>query len=261
MAANTFGIRFRVTTFGESHGTAIGAVIDGCPAGLPLSVDDIQPALDARRPGQSAITTPRSERDRVEILSGVFDGQTLGTPIALLIRNADAKSRDYDHLKDTFRPGHADFTYEQRYGRRDHRGGGRSSARETAARVAAGAVAEALLRTAHPDLVLRSHVHRVGDLAVPDDAVLDWDTLEESPVRCPHPPTAGRMIEAIEAARDAGDTLGGVVRATAQHVPAGWGSPVFDKLEARLAHAMLSLPAVKSFEVGSGLDGTFMRGL
>ncbi|RME92498.1 MAG: chorismate synthase [Verrucomicrobia bacterium] len=257
---NTFGHLFRITTWGESHGPGIGVVIDGCPPGLALSAADIQPDLDRRRPGQSAITTPRQEADRVEILSGVFEGRTTGTPVALWIRNADARPSAYTEMKDKFRPSHADYTYHVKYGHRDWRGGGRSSARETAARVAAGAVARKLLRERHGVEVLAcvQQVHQIR--AEIDPERLRFEDIEATPVRCPDPEAAGRMIRRIEEARREGDTVGGIVLGVARGVPAGWGEPVFDRLEADLAKAMLSLPASKGFEIGSGFRCATMTG-
>jgi chorismate synthase len=259
MPGSSFGHIFRIHTFGESHGKGIGVVVDGCPAGLEIDVDYIQTRLDRRRPGQSTLTTARKESDTVEILSGVFEGKSTGAPIALFIPNKDHKPGDYDHLKDTFRPSHADFSYEAKYGFRDHRGGGRSSARETAARVAAGSIAMKLLE--HFGIKLFAFVDRVGNLA------WDWnindlqaELIDSNPVRCPDSKAAGQMQEMIEEARDAGDTLGGSVACVALHVPAGLGEPVFDKLHADLAKAVMSINAVKGFEIGSGIEGTMLRG-
>lgn len=259
MPGNTFGQIFRVTTFGASHGPAIGCVVDGCPAGLALSIDDLQQDLDRRRPGQSALTTSRQEADRVELLSGVFEGRTTGDPIALLIRNQDARSEDYDHLKDVFRPGHADIAYHLKYGNRDHRGGGRASARETAARVAAGAIAKQLL--AREGVQVRAWVAQVGPVALDIPYTeLDLSAIEGNPVRCPHPDTAEQMMQAIEVVRAAGDTLGGSITCLVKGCPPGLGEPVFDKLEADLAKAMLSLPAAKGFGIGSGFEAAGMKG-
>jgi chorismate synthase len=254
---NTFGQLFRATTFGESHGAGLGVVVDGCPPRLALAAEDVQRELDRRRPGQSTLVSPRREDDRVEILSGVDGGLTLGTPIAMLVRNADARGKDYAELETKYRPSHADYTYDAKFGIRAIAGGGRASARETLGRVAAGAVARKVL--AGVELV--AWVDAVGDVeaAVDPDAVT-VDAVEATPVRCPDPATAARMIDAIEAARKAGDSLGGVVRAVARGVPAGLGEPVFDKLDADLAKAMLSIPAVKGFELGSGFAGTRMTG-
>jgi chorismate synthase len=260
VSGNAFGRRFVVSTFGESHGPALGVVIDGVPAGLPLDLEALGADLARRRPGQSALTTPRQEADSHEVLSGVFEGRTLGTPIAILFRNTDARSESYNQMKDVYRPSHADFTWEARFGWRDWRGGGRASARETVGRVAAGAVARQVLRSAGMEVV--GWVQRVADIdAGPVDVDrLTRDEVDAHPVRCPNPDAATRMEAAIRAARADGDTLGGVVRCVARGVPAGLGSPVFDKLEADLAKAMLSLPAAKGFESGSGYAGTLQRG-
>ena len=260
--ANTFGTLFTVTTWGESHGPAVGAVVDGCPPRLPLTAEDIQVELDRRRPGQSDIVTPRKEEDRVEFLSGVFEGRTTGTPISLLVRNADQRPAAYDEMRDKFRPSHADFTYQAKYGLRDHRGGGRSSARETVGRVAAGAIARKVLALAG-GVEVRAFLTQVHDIAVPADALAAFPTLAEveaTPVRCPHPETAARMIERIKAVRSEGDSVGGVIECRVRGLPAGLGEPVFDRLEADLAKAMLSLPATKGFELGSGFAGAGLRG-
>ena len=257
---NTFGQAFRVTTWGESHGPAIGAVIDGCPPLLDLAEDDIQPELDRRAPGQSHITTQRKESDTVRILSGVFQGKTLGTPISLEIPNEDQRSGDYREIEEKYRPSHADYTYDAKYGIRDHRGGGRTSARETAGRVAAAAVAKKLLAARyHVEIV--SWVARVSTLGADiDPETVTRADVEQNIVRCPDPAVAERMIAAIEGARKAGDSLGGVVGCALRGVPPGWGEPVFDRLEADLAKAMLSLPASKGFEIGSGFAGTELTG-
>ncbi|TGE10142.1 chorismate synthase [Hymenobacter fodinae] len=257
--SNTFGTLFRITTFGESHGPGIGVVIDGCPAGLAVEVADIQAALDRRRPGQSDLTTPRKEADQVEVLSGIFQGYTTGTPIGLFIRNQDQASHDYSHIEHAYRPSHADYTYDQKYGRRDYRGGGRSSARETAARVAAGAVAQKLLE--QHGIQVSSYVSQVGAVQVPVGyEALDLNLIESNPVRCPHPETAERMAELIRQTRDRHDTVGGVVTGVAKGVPVGLGEPVFDRLHAELGHAMLSINAVKGFEYGSGFSGVLLFG-
>ncbi|RMD75961.1 MAG: chorismate synthase, partial [Bacteroidetes bacterium] len=259
MAGNTFGTLFRITTFGESHGPAIGVVIDGCPAGIEVDEELLRRELARRRPGQSAIVTQRKETDEVEILSGVFEGRTTGMPIALLIRNRDARSRDYSHIADKYRPSHADFSWEARYGLRDYRGGGRSSARETAARVAAGAFAKMLLRTL--GVAVHAWVSQVGDIRL--EAAwhqLDLSLTESNPVRCPDPDTAARMEALIREVRKAGDTIGGVVSCVATGVPAGLGEPVFDRLHADLGKAILSINACKGFEYGSGFDGVRLRG-
>jgi chorismate synthase len=260
--ANTFGTLFTVTTWGESHGPAVGAVVDGCPPRLPLTAEDIQVELDRRRPGQSDIVTPRKEEDRVEFLSGVFEGRTTGTPISLLVRNADQRPSAYDEMRDKFRPSHADFTYQAKFGLRDHRGGGRSSARETVGRVAAGAIARKVLALAG-GVEVRAFLTQVHDIALPTDALAAFPTLAEveaTPVRCPHPETAARMIERIKAVRSDGDSVGGIIECRVRGLPAGLGEPVFDRLEADLAKAMLSLPATKGFELGSGFAGATLRG-
>ena len=254
------GRLFRITTFGESHGGGVGVVVDGCPPLLPLTEDDIQPDLDRRRPGQSRLVTQRDEADRVEILSGVVDGVTLGSPIALLVRNSDARSGAYDHLADVYRPSHADFTTEAKYGIRAVAGGGRSSARETIGRVAAAAVARKLLAERFGVEVLGwvQQVHHV--VAQVDPTAVTLDQVEADPTRCPDPDAAAAMTRAIEDARRDGDSLGGVVTCVARGVPAGWGEPVFDKLEADLAKAVMSLPASKGFEVGSGFGAVELTG-
>lgn len=262
---NSFGKLFTVTTWGESHGPAIGVVVDGCPPRLPLTAEEIQIELDRRRPGQSDIVTPRKEEDRVEILSGVFEGRTTGTPISLLVRNADHRPGAYDEMREKFRPSHADFSYQAKYGIRDHQGGGRSSARETIGRVAGGAIARKLLGLAIPGqpIVVRAFVTRIHDIAMPEEALATMPTLEQieaNSVRCPHADTALRMIERIKAVRAEGDSVGGVIECRVQGLPPGLGEPVFDRLNADLAKAMLSLPAVKGFELGSGFDGTLLRG-
>ena len=257
--SNTFGSLFRITTFGESHGAGIGIIIDGCPAGVAVEAAHIQVALDRRRPGQSDLTTPRKEADTVQIQSGLFEGFTTGTPISLFIPNADQRSDDYSHIAKAYRPSHADYTYDVKYGRRDHRGGGRSSARETAARVAAGAVAARLL--AHFGVEVVAYVSAVGEVEVPlEYAELDLSLVDSNPVRCPHPESAVRMEARIRAAQAAHDTVGGVITGVARHVPAGLGEPVFDKLPAVLGHALLSINAVKGFEFGSGFAGTRLPG-
>lgn len=256
---NSFGVLFRITTFGESHGPALGVVVDGCPAQLPLDVDHIQAALDRRKPGQSRLVSQRKEDDRVEILSGVLDGVTLGTPIAMMIRNSDARSKDYDGIARAYRPSHADYTYDAKYGIRAVAGGGRASARETAGRVAAGAIAEQLLARLGVSIV--AWVDEVSGIA----ASVDGDTVtradvDQNDIRCPDAAVAEQMIERVERARKDGDSVGGVVRAVARGVPPGWGEPVFDKLEADLGKAMLSIPAVKGVENGSGFAGTLLTG-
>jgi chorismate synthase len=257
--ASTFGTIFRVTTFGESHGVAVGATVDGCPPRVPISAEEIQAELDRRRPGQSRLVTQRKEADRVEILSGVLDGLTLGTPIALLVRNEDQRSRDYDEMRDKYRPSHADYAYDQKYGIRAWSGGGRASARETIGRVAAGAIAKKILAAQGVEIV--AYVESVGALrATIDPLTVTQDHVEANIVRCPDPETAERIIELIESVRKDGDSIGGVIGCVARGVPAGWGEPIFDKLEADLAKAMLSLPACKGFELGGGFSLTEKRG-
>lgn len=258
--SSTIGRLFRVTTFGESHGPAVGAIVDGCPSLVALDESVIQRELDRRRPGQSEIVTQRKEGDRVEILSGVLDGKTLGTPIALLVRNDDARSRDYEELRHKYRPSHADFTYDQKFGIRAWSGGGRASARETVGRVAGGAVAQALLAQWW-GVEIVAWVSSVQDIEAEHAfETASRDAVEQSIVRCPDPKVSAAMIERIEAVRKQGDSLGGVVSCVVRGVPAGWGEPVFDKLEADLGKAVLSIPACKGFEVGSGFGGTQMRG-
>jgi chorismate synthase len=261
MAGNSFGQLFRVTTAGESHGPAYVVIVDGVPPGLELSEADLQPDLDRRRPGQSAITTQRDEADVAEILSGVFEGRTTGTPIAVLIRNRDQRPRDYAAIKDKYRPGHADLTFDAKYGVRDYRGGGRSSARETSVRVAAGAIAKKLLRE-RAGVSIVGYVVRVGELAasIEDPAVVRLEDVEASPVRCPDRAMAPRMIELIERMRAERDSVGGVAEIVATGVPAGWGEPVFDKLKADLGKALFSLPAVLGVEYGAGFGVAGMRG-
>ena len=262
MAGNSFGQLFRITTFGESHGEAIGVIIDGCPAQLPVDLDYIQGELDKRKPGQSKITTQRKESDTVKILSGVFEGKTTGTPIAMLIPNEDQRSKDYSHNTNVFRPSHADYTYQTKYGIRDHRGGGRSSARETAARVAAGALAKLLLKSQGIEIV--AHVSSVGKINAPNVEIIkaqDFiDEREKNIVRCADPATADEMIAFIDDIRKQGDTVGGVVSCHVLNCPVGLGEPVFDKLHAELGKAMLSINAVHGFEFGSGFSGSQMRG-
>ena len=259
--SSTFGQAFRITTFGESHGGGVGVVVDGCPPRLAISIEEIQRDLDRRRPGQSHLSTPRDEADRAEILSGVFEGQTLGTPIAILVRNQDARPQAYEHIKNVFRPSHADYTYEAKYGIRNWQGGGRASARETIGRVAAGAVARKLLATLCGVEVLAwvSRVHEVQ--AKLDVGTVTLAQVEANPVRCPDPAAAAEIERQIDAARRRGDSLGGVVECVARGVPPGLGAPVFDKLEAELAKALLSLPASKGFEIGSGFAGTLLTGI
>lgn len=262
MAGNSFGDVFRITTFGESHGEAIGVIIDGCPANIAIDESFIQAELDKRRPGQSKITTQRKESDTAKILSGVFEGKTTGTPLAMIIPNEDQRSKDYSHIKDKYRPSHADYTYQVKYGIRDYRGGGRSSARETAARVAAGAVAKRLL--AQTGIGIFAHVSGVGKIEAPNLEPLSIDELvsirESNIARCADPATAKEMIDFIDSVRKSGDTVGGRISTVIQQVPVGLGEPVFDKLHADLAKAMLSINAVHGFEYGSGFAGSEMQG-
>lgn len=256
---NSWGNLFRVSTFGESHGKAIGGVIDGCPAGIVVDFDALQKELDRRKPGQSSITTQRKESDTVEFLSGFFEGKTTGTPIGFVIPNADQNSKDYDHLKDIYRPSHADFTYDKKYGIRDHRGGGRSSARETACRVVAGALAKQILRLEH--IEVNAFVSGVGKETLKVHYTeLDFSQTDHNLVRCPHESTAKRFQKLIEKTRDAGDTVGGTVTGVIRGLPAGLGEPVFDKFHARLGSAMLGINAVKGFDYGSGFDAPAMYG-
>jgi chorismate synthase len=258
---SSFGQLFRVTTFGESHGGGVGVVIDGCPPRLALLPNDIQKELDRRRPGQSAIVSQRQEPDRCEILSGVFDGRTLGTPIAILVRNEDAQPDAYRETAETYRPSHADYTYEAKYGIRNWQGGGRASARETIGRVAAGAVARKVLAQLFPQLEIIAYVSRIHQLAAAvDSGTVTREEVEASPTRCPDPAVAAQMTQLIEQTRRDGDSLGGVVECVVRGAPAGLGEPVFDKLEADLAKAMLSLPATKGFEIGSGFTAAMMKG-
>lgn len=262
MAGNSFGQLFRITTFGESHGEAIGVIIDGCPSALEVDMAFIQSELDKRKPGQSKITTQRKESDTVQILSGIFEGKTTGTPIAMIIPNEDQRSKDYSHIKDAYRPSHADYTYDAKYGHRDHRGGGRSSARETAARVAAGAIAKLLLKQAGIDIF--AHVSSVGTIDAPNLNLASVEELvgirESNIVRCADPATAHQMIELIDGIRKEGDTVGGKISCLVRNCPAGLGEPVFDKLHADLGKAMLSINAVHGFDYGSGFGGSEMRG-
>ena len=255
---NSFGKIFRITTFGESHGVAIGVILDGCPAGLEIDGAFIQSELDRRRPGQSKITTQRKEDDVFKILSGIFEGRSTGAPMAMVIENQDQRSKDYSHIAESFRPSHADFTYEMKYGTRDYRGGGRSSARETAARVAAGAVAKLLLKKA--GIEINAFVSQVGEIKAPDYKSLDLSKTEDTIVRCPDAATAEKMIALIDQVRLDRDTIGGVVTGVIKNSPVGLGEPVFDKLHAALGHAMLGINAVKGFEYGSGFEGVKQRG-
>jgi chorismate synthase len=258
---NSFGQLFRITTFGESHGGGIGVVIDGCPPRIDISEADIQRELDRRRPGQSKVTTQRKEEDRCEILSGVFEGNTLGTPIAIAVRNKDARPEDYSEIAGKFRPSHADYTYQSKYGIRNWQGGGRASARETIGRVAAGAIAKKVLSTLYPDFQIVAYVRQIHEITAKiDHSTVKMEDVEKNIVRCPDAAAAKRMITLIEQVRDEGDSIGGVVECVARGITPGLGEPVFDKLEADLAKAMLSIPASKGFEIGSGFAATRMRG-
>lgn len=257
MAGNTFGNLFKLITFGESHGIAIGGVIDGCPSGIAIDIEAVQNELNRRKPGQSAIVTQRKEPDTVEFLSGIFEGKTTGTPIGFAIRNTNQKSKDYSHIKDSYRPSHADYVYDKKYGFRDYRGGGRSSARETASRVVAGAIAKQYLDT----IKINAYVSQVGELKLDKPyQELDFSQIESNPVRCPDPEMATKMEDYIKEVRKDGDTIGGIISCVVQNVPIGLGEPVFDKLHAELGKAMLSINAVKGFEYGSGFEGVKMRG-
>ncbi len=259
MAGNSFGKLFTISTFGESHGKGLGVIIDGCPAGISINVEEIQNDLARRRPGQSAIVTQRKEADEVTIYSGLFEGQTTGTPIGIIIHNKDAKSKDYSHIKDSFRPSHADYTYKAKYGLRDYRGGGRSSARETVARVAAGSIAKQILSQQGINII--SYVSQVGDIRLNQDHTqIDPTKIDSNPVRCPDESTAKEMEKLIRQIRKEGDTVGGVVTGLIRGCPSGLGEPVFDKLHADLGKAMLSINACKGFEYGSGFRGVSMRG-
>ncbi|MEW6764777.1 MAG: chorismate synthase [Pseudomonadota bacterium] len=256
MSGNTFGTLFTVTTFGESHGLALGCIVDGCPPGMVLSEDDIQPDLDRRKPGQSRHTTQRREDDRVRILSGVFEGRTTGTPIALLIENTDQRSKDYSEIAQTFRPGHADYTYQQKYGIRDYRGGGRSSARETAARVAAGAIAKKWLKERY-GVTVHGYLSQLGPIRTER---LDWDEVERNPFFSPDAGKVAEMEAFMDALRKSGDSIGARITVVAEGVPPGWGEPVFDRLDADIAHAMMSINAVKGVEIGDGFGCIEARG-
>ena len=257
MAFNSFGNILRLTTFGESHGTAIGGIIDGFPAGVQLDLEAVQTALNRRKPGQSNIVTQRKEPDTVTFLSGIFEGQSTGAPIGFMIKNTNQKSKDYQHNTDVYRPSHADFTYQKKYGIRDYRGGGRSSARETANWVVAGALAKQLIS----DIRINAFTSSVGDIKIHKDySNLDFSTIESNIVRCPDPEIATKMIDEIQSIRKQGDTIGGTITCVAQDVPVGWGEPIFQKLHANLGKAMLSLNAVKGIEFGSGFKGTKMKG-
>ena len=257
MAGNSFGTLFRLTSFGESHGPALGGVIDGCPAGIAIDIDAIQQELNRRKPGQSAIVTQRKEPDTVEIYSGIFEGKTTGTPIGFAIHNTNQKSKDYSHIKDSYRPSHADYVYDKKYGFRDYRGGGRSSARETASRVVAGAIAKQFLSS----IKINAYVSQVGNLKLKTPYQdLDFNVIENNPVRCPDLKMAAEMEAYIKAIKKEGDTIGGVISCVVTNMPVGLGEPVFDKLHAELGKAMLSINAVKGFEYGSGFDGVLMKG-
>ncbi len=259
MAGNSYGQLFSLVSFGESHGQGIGGVIDGCPAGVTIDEDFIQAELDRRRPGQSKITTSRDESDRVELLSGVFEGVTTGTPIGFFIKNKEQRSKDYDNMKDVFRPSHADYTYTQKYGIRDHRGGGRSSARETIARVVAGAIAKLVLR--EMGIKISAYTSSVENIAVTKPYTeLDFTEIENNAVRCADPETAKKMVDLVAKVKAAGDSVGGTITTVIQGVPVGVGEPVYDRLEAMLAKGMLSINATKGFEFGSGFEGTKLRG-
>lgn len=259
MAGNTFGNLFRLTSYGESHGTGIGGIIDGCPSGLDVDKDRLQAELNRRKPGQSAVTTPRKESDEVELLSGVFEGKTTGVPIAFLVRNQNQQPGDYEHLQNTYRPSHADYTYEKKYGMRDYRGGGRSSARETIARVVGGTFAKFVLDRTHT--TIQAYVSSLGDIELHKAYnELNMDNIEKNMVRCPDEKTAQKMIDHIGEVKEQGDTLGGTITCVIRNVPAGLGEPVFDKLHADMGKAMLSINAVKGFEYGSGFLGAKMRG-
>lgn len=257
--ANSLGKKFRITTSGESHGPGLGVIIDGCPPGIQISADYIQSELDRRRPGQSHITTQRNESDKVKIQSGIYEGKSTGAPILLLIQNEDVRSTDYTHVEESFRPSHADYTYHKKYGTRDHRGGGRSSARETANWVAAGAIAKLILQQER--IAIKAAVTAVGKVELQKEVdTFNWDAVEKNNVRCPDMDAAFQMENEIIAARDAGDTLGGIITCVINGCPAGLGEPVFNKLQADLAHAMLSINACKGFEYGSGFKGSQLRG-
>lgn len=257
MSHNTFGNRLRLTTFGESHGPAIGGILDGVPAGIELDILAIQKELDRRKPGQSKLTTQRKEADKVEILSGIFEGKTTGMPIGFMIKNADQKSKDYSHLKDVYRPSHADYVYEKKYGYRDYRGGGRSSARETANWVVAGAIARQVI----PDIKIHAFTSTVGDVVIDKPyQELDFALTDQNPVKCPDHATAKKMEALIEKIRKEGDTIGGKITCVIKNVPVGLGEPVFDKLHAALGKAMLSINAVKAFEYGTGFCAAAMKG-
>lgn len=256
MSGNTLGKLFTVTTFGESHGLALGAIVDGCPPGLELTEEDLQRDLDRRKPGTSQHTTQRREADQVKILSGVFEGRTTGTPIGLLIENTDQRSKDYGKIKDQFRPAHADYTYQQKYGVRDYRGGGRSSARETAMRVAAGAIAKKYLREVH-GVEIRGYLSQLGPIKAER---IEWDIIEQNPFFCPDPDKVAEMEAYMQALRKEGNSIGARINVVASQVPVGLGEPVFDRLDADIAHAMMSINAVKGVEIGAGFDSVTQKG-
>lgn len=258
MAGNSFGEIFKLTTFGASHGAAIGGVIDGVPPNFNIDIQFIQSELNRRKPGQSKIVTQRKEDDEIELLSGVFENKTLGTPIGFLIRNKNQKSKDYSHIKDSYRPSHADFTYDAKYGHRDYRGGGRSSARETASRVVAGAIAKQIL--SEFDIQINAYVDQIGEIKIPDKTKVDYTKTESNLVRCPDSDTAIKMEELVKETRKNGDTIGGSIKCHIQNLPSGLGEPVFDKFHAQLGKAILSINAVKGFEYGSGFDCITMNG-
>ena len=256
MSGNTFGKLFTLTTFGESHGLALGGIVDGCPPGLELSEEDLQPDLDRRKPGTSKFTTQRREDDQIEILSGVFEGKTTGTPIGLMIRNKDQRSRDYSQIKDKYRPGHADFTYDKKYGHRDYRGGGRSSARETAIRVAAGAIAKKYLKSSC-GIEIKAYVSQIGDIEITQ---VDWQAINNNALFCPDPDVLPDMENLITDLRKQGDSIGAKVDVVAQHVPVGLGEPIFDKLDVDICAALMSINAVKGVEIGSGFESVRQKG-
>lgn len=260
MSGNTFGQLFKVTTFGESHGEAVGCVVDGCPPGLKITKKDIQKDLDRRKPGQNKITSPRKEEDQIEILSGVFEGKTIGTPIMMMVKNKDVRPADYEKLKDIFRPSHADFTYEKKYGIRNWQGSGRASARETLARVAAGVIAKKFLKT-KLEIEFLAYVEQVGKIKTEINfSKVTFEQIESNIIRCPDEKIVKKMIKLIKKVKKEGDSVGGVICGVIKNVPVGLGEPVFDKLSADLGKAMLSIPAVKGFEIGSGFEGAKMRG-
>lgn len=256
MAGNSIGTLFQLTTFGESHGEALGGIIEGCPSGVVIDFDFIQKELKRRKPGQSKIVTQRKEADEVEFYSGIFEGKTTGTPIGFVIKNTNQKSKDYDHIKDVYRPSHADFTYDEKYGERDYRGGGRSSARETVCRVVAGAIAKLFLT----DIKITAYTSGVGEIQLTEEDPIDFTEIENNVVRCPNANLASKMESLITSVKKEGDSLGGIISCVIENVPTGLGEPVFDKLHANLGKAMLSINAVKGFEYGSGFEGSKMRG-